>query len=511
MIVRRLFITLLTIAGLTAVPGHAKAAGASGFRCAAIPVTGTVLGQSLPVPSTGSVDQECVAGSVAPTLDLPSPLSTLLSLSAVNGVTTTSDDGVYAGAGLSNLTIGAVPLPVPAIPIPAELTHVDIKDPILGQTLATVDLTPAIQALEPTSLASKGLLNAGVLYSQAVGSCSDGSPVLSGASRVVGASILGLDVDPSKVVDQAVNAVDSSQLSLANLDLTKVTVLNGVLTAQALALLQPIVAALPPIEIPAQVAQVKLTPSSQQLADGALVQRALRAQITLAGQSIADLAIGTVIVGGGKCATATPIAPDVPTTAAAPEVALACTTRKLALIDVLRKGDHVRLYGAADKSLAGKTVSIIFQATGRTVAKVRVKSDGSFTTTAPLPGRSIRNTNRARYVAKAAGERSLNLKLARRMIVTSIKSSGDDVTIRGRVVRPLAKPIEPITLKRRVTCKKLQTVDIFLPHRDGSFSVTVKKPANLAATVYRLQTRVRRTEASTKTSPTFTLPRAVDL
>ena len=78
-------------------------------------------------------------------------------------------------------------------------------------------------------------------------------------------------------------------------------------------------------------------------------------------------------------------------------------------------------------------------------------------------------------------------------------------------MRPLAKPIARITLKRRVTCKRLETVKRFKPRRNGSFSVTVRKPANLAATVYRLQTRVRRTTQSRKTSPTFTLPRAVDL
>ncbi len=509
--VRSLFLALLTTAALAAaVPSHAEAAGASGFRCAAIPVTGTVLGQSLPVPSAGAVDKDCVNDSVLPTLDIPAPLNALLSIKAVNGITSVSDDGAYAGAGLADLKIGSLPIPIPAIPIPDALKKIDLG------LLGSVDLTPALNAL--TTLPSKNLLDGGVLFSQAVGSCdANGVPQLSGASRVLNADILGLPVDGSKTVDSAINLVDTTKIALDTLDLSlaKVTLLGNTVTVgtgPVLAALKPIVAALPPIEIPATVARVKLTPSSQTIADGALVQRALRAEISLAGQSIADLAIGTVVVGGGACEkAATPIAPDVPVTAPAPEVALACTTRKLALIDVLKQGDHVRLYGAADKSLAGKIVSIVFQATGRTVAQVRVQSDGSFTTTAPLPRRSIRNTNRARYIAKAGGERSLNLKLARRMVVTSIKSSGDSVTIKGKVIRPLAKPVAPIVLKRRVTCKTLETVKTFKPNRDGSFSVTVKKPQNLAATVYRLQTRVRRLSTSTKTSPTFTLPRAVDL
>ena len=85
------------------------------------------------------------------------------------------------------------------------------------------------------------------------------------------------------------------------------------------------------------------------------------------------------------------------------------------------------------------------------------------------------------------------------------------MTIRGKVIRPLAKPVAPIVLKRRVTCRTLETVKTFKPRRNGRFVVTVRKPANLAATVYRLQTRVRRPTSSSRTSPTFTLPRAVDL
>jgi hypothetical protein len=192
-------------------------------------------------------------------------------------------------------------------------------------------------------------------------------------------------------------------------------------------------------------------------------------------------------------------------------VALQCTRRKLTLIDVVPDGDRVRLFGAADKSLAGKTVSIVFEATHQVVATVRVDADGSFTTTAPLPAAGVRATNRARYIAEAGGEKSLKLKLMRRMVVQRIYSHGRFVTIRGRVVAPLAATPQTITLKRRVTCHRLQVVKRFKPLSDGSFTVTVRKPKNLAATVYRLQTRVRQSVGNPKLYPTFTLPRAVDL
>jgi hypothetical protein len=159
----------------------------------------------------------------------------------------------------------------------------------------------------------------------------------------------------------------------------------------------------------------------------------------------------------------------------------------------------------------GKPVTIRFAATGKDVARATVKPDGSFTTTAPMPPRAIRGTNRARYVARSGKERSLNLKLARRMVVESVKSADGEVTITGRVVKPLAAPAAPIVLKRRVTCSKLETVKTFKPDASGRFRVTTKAPDGLAATVYRLQTRVRKTASNPKTFPTFTLPRAVDL
>ena len=61
-----------------------------------------------------------------------------------------------------------------------------------------------------------------------------------------------------------------------------------------------------------------------------------------------------------------------------------------------------------------------------------------FTATAPLPAnRKLRNSNKARYVAKIGSEASLALKLARRMLVTKV-TAADKVTISGKVIGPLA-------------------------------------------------------------------------
>jgi hypothetical protein len=484
-----------------AIPSQADAA--IKWRCSATPLSGTLLGQELPLPEAGSNTGECVNDATLPTLSLPDPLSTLLQVDLLNGKTAVNESGAFAGAGLAQIKIGSLPIPLGDIPIPDELKNIKISVPDHDEPVASVDLSPAINAIQ--SLPSKALLDAGILYSNVAGTCQDGRPVLNGESRVLNADILGLTVDASHTVDSAINLVDTSNIDLSTLDtsLAKITLLGNtvdVSSGEILEALSPVLDELPPIAIPEQVGHIKLTASSKTIEDGMLVQRALRAQISLLGQSIADLTIGKAAVGAGAACTPP-----------APRLALECTKRKLALIDVLPEGDHVRLYGAADHSLAGKTVKIVFKATHNVVASVQVAKDGSFTTTAPMPAANIRNTNRARYIAKAGGEKSLNLKLMRRMFVRSIRSHGNKVTIRGQVVAPLATTPQTITLKRRVTCHRLEVVKRFKPRNDGSFTVTVKKPKNLAATVYRLQTRVRESYTNPKLYPTFTLPRAVDL
>jgi hypothetical protein len=51
---------------------------------------------------------------------------------------------------------------------------------------------------------------------------------------------------------------------------------------------------------------------------------------------------------------------------------------------------------------------------------------------------------RARYQARIGRERSLDLKLLRRMLVEEMSSSDGDVTIKGRVLGPLGKPTHVI-------------------------------------------------------------------
>jgi hypothetical protein len=247
-----------------------------------------------------------------------------------------------------------------------------------------------------------------------------------------------------------------------------------------------------------------VTPGAQTRSDGGLTQQALRVEISVAGQSLVDLTVGEARVSAAGVSCTTPAA-------AANQAALQCTTRRLVLTDVVRRGNHVRLVGAADRRYVGKRVSLVFTATGRVVKRVKVGRDGGFKASVPLPKRSLRNTNRARYQARLGKERSLRLKLMRRMSVTGVRTSSGKVTIAGHITRPLSKPVRTIVVKRRVSCKRNAVVKRVKPDRHGRFRVTVAAPPNQLAAVYRLATRVRKHVKNRKTYPTFTLPRAVAL
>jgi hypothetical protein len=116
----------------------------------------------------------------------------------------------------------------------------------------------------------------------------------------------------------------------------------------------------------------------------------------------------------------------------------------------------------------------------------------------------------ARYMATIGKEHSLNLKLERRMMMTSVKALGHRrVRLVGRVALPLATPVRPIAIKRRVSCGHLTTVARVRPDSRGRFSVTLKGPAQDRVYTFRFQTVVRHLATGRSLMETFTLPRYV--
>jgi virginiamycin B lyase len=194
-----------------------------------------------------------------------------------------------------------------------------------------------------------------------------------------------------------------------------------------------------------------------------------------------------------------------------------CAANRLILTDVFPQAGRTQVLGVAPAAAIGKTVTILSTWNGKPVASAIVRTDMSFKATVALPPRSLRFTNGANYVAKLGSARSGALKFSRRMYTTSITTAGRAITFSGNVTRPFARRIEPVTIRVAASCTAIAAGTIAAKvnlTRSGSFSATFQLPASLqgAPKVYLLaQTRVRQNQHSSKTYPTSTLIRGVQL
>ncbi len=504
---------LLAVAALTmAATATAAPASAAQFNCDASALRGTVLSATSIEPVTANRDQPaCLTTDGGVGVSLPARLSADAVFARTSAQGAADQQTVSSTGGVEGLRVQSAPL--------AALNS--SFSVLVG--VNQVDLRLALQALQ----ARTDLLRATTAVASAGGRCVSGNPLLSGSSQLAGLTVLGQQV-----------SADTANLDVT-LDPSDLTDADILAIGQLPDVIRPLLGGLADIT----VAQVSATIGGQTNVNGKLTQQAARIHVTSAGENVADLVLGEATTTGADVNCTALVEPLVgplpvdppaigqPTVGQPPFLtpqqqqeqlelqrgqalaasALSCTKRRLVLVDVLRQGDRVKLFGAADKRYIGRRVGIVFTATGRTVARPKVLSDGTFAATAVLPSRAIRNTNRARYQAVRGGERSLRLKLARRMVVSSLSSRNGRVTIAGRIIRPLGKPIQTISLRRRVSCTRYVSVKRFKPSRSGRFQVTVRAPKDQTTAVYRLSTRVRSTSRTTKLFSTFTLPRAVNL
>ena len=521
--------TLLAAMAMVAAPSATApaSADAGSFNCDASALRATLLGQATVEPITANRGQATCQNASGTLAQTPGGLPVPLKASAAIASTQVSPDGstAFVAGGLASLGAG-LPGPVsavlaqaataaqgatqsaidsvPAVTIPASSLPAPLN---LGGDV-TVDIRPALSALLSSIAATNAdLIDLNVADAFATAKCVNGQPQLSGASQVAGLTVLGQAIPADAAVSQTLNVINTQSISPANVDISKIVLppaLSVLSPAQLQAILKPLLTALPAISVPAQLAQISVTPNQQIAANGQLTQDAIHVQVGLLGQTLIDSVLGEARVSNSsiKCAPAGQVAS---------QLALQCTKRKLTLIDVLDRGNHVALLGAADKSLIGRHVAITFLVGHRQVAQATVGPDGFFTARAPEPPSSVRYGNLARYQASIGSERSLNLKLHRRMLVDSIRSSSGQVTIVGRVVRPLAAPVAPIYVQRRVSCTSTVNVKRIMPKSDGSFRVTLPAPPHTQAAVYRATTFVRKVTSNRKRFPTFTLPRVVQI
>lgn len=208
--------------------------------------------------------------------------------------------------------------------------------------------------------------------------------------------------------------------------------------------------------------------------------------------------------------TSTTTSPGSSTSSAAAHLVLGCTRSKLTLTDVVQQNGHVQLDGAAESSLAGHKVKILFNGF-KLVATATVAADGLFSASAPLPPPKLRGSNSSRYLAESGSLKSLDLKLTRRLILDPPTSSNGKVSLSGQVQPPLAKPPTTVLVQQQLSCGAAKTIAHFKPSASGHFTVSVPAPGGATAAIYRLSTKVRGNTTSAKQFPTDSLPEPVNL
>jgi hypothetical protein len=418
----------------------------------------------------------------------------LLAETTVPGVTQ-----AQARGGLASLIVGQDALagiPVPTLDAIDALPAVSVPLPPPLASPIQIDIRPAVKALVASATTSP-LLQLDGSVATANASCVNAKPQLTGQTSAAGLKVLGQTLPTDAVVQQALTLYNGQTINPGALDLSKIVLPPGLsLTDPAIGVIlqtavHGVLATMPPITLPESLLNVSITPSSQQVADGGLTQRGVQISLGILGQSVLSTVVGEARVSSDSvtCAVQT-AAGEVAPAEELTKVALSCSTRRLALIDVLDRGSYVSLYGAADQRLAGKRIAIRSLADGRVVARPVVSKAGLFRARAPLPPARYRYTNRARYLAVYGNDKSLDLKLHRRMVFSTVSSRKGKVTLSGVVTKPHANPRAVIVVRQRLTCREQRIVARLRPGADGRFRVTLKVPRNGDIGVYRATTMV---------------------
>jgi hypothetical protein len=490
-------------------------AQARDFNCDASAVRLQVLGQATVEPITANRGESSCKEVKSQTKQTIGPV-TLGALYAETTVPTSTDVQAQGGLGLLSVSADALAgLPIPTLDAVDQIPSVPVTlppNPLLPSSI-TVDIRPAVKSLV-AGLKTGPLLELAGSIATANAKCDGSTPKLSGHTETVGLKVLGQEIPTNAVVNQALTLYNGQTIDPSKLDLSQVVLPPGLSFTDPLVgtILQNAVgsalAALPPITLPASLINLSVKPQSQTVTDGGLTQQGLSVALSLVGQPILNLVAGEarVSVDSVKCTIQTPAGAVAPITVVNKQ-ALSCSSRRLALLDVIDRGKYVALYGAADRRLAGKVVAIRSKANGgRVVAHARVSKAGLFRTRAPLPPERYRYTNTARYMAVHGKDQSLNLKLHRRMVFNTVTSRHGKVILSGVVTRPWTNPKDTIVIRQRLTCHKQKVVARVRPDSNGRFRVTLKAPRNGDVGVYRATTIVAFPDPSAPDFRTYTLP-----
>jgi hypothetical protein len=501
----RLLATLVgaALAAALTLPVRAHADGGRALQCEASALRvqlGSAQAVEPAAANRGAPGCRTASAPLGAPAALPAPLSApgLAARTALEGaggqVARQRASAAGEVTGLRVAALPGLPLPAPEIPDAVGVVSLPLPPPLNGP----IDLRPALSAL--VAAPAVDAVRADVAAASASARCTATGPQLQGSSRVSGLTVFGR---PATEGEDRPLTIETPAIDPSDIDLSLVQLPAGVDVDAVRAPLQALLDALPDVAVPDIAATVSVRLNHQERTADRLTQRALAVTIAVAGRTLLDLTAGEAAAGaaGPRCATPA-------------QLELECAKRRLVLVDVLERGGRVRLLGVADRALAGRTadlrlVPLDARDRGRVVARARIGADGWFRASAPLPPGRVRATNNARYMAVAGSERSLRLKLRRRMTLTGVTGRGGRVTISGRISAPLGHPAREIVVKRRLSCRRMEVAARVRPSSTGSFRVTVPAPEGVLAAVYRLETWVPKTTRNPKLFPTYTLPRSV--
>jgi len=251
-----------------------------------------------------------------------------------------------------------------------------------------------------------------------------------------------------------------------------------------------------------------------------------------AGNSASDSRSSTVTVtsapnvtpppsGSGETIKPTPSTPTptpggnspvvtVPKTAATSNL-LQCTKKGLVLTEVLPAGRRDAIRGVADPKYVGRSVSIRYLATGKTIASTPIGIDGTFAVNVPAAKGKAARGNKGRYQAVIDGEKSVALKRVRRMYTVNVyRAAGGGVYVNGRVTKPF-KSGTKVTVQVRRSCGKWNSAKTVRVNGKGAFGALIAVNPADSSVVVRAISRVQKAAKSKRTSGTATLPSAVQL
>lgn len=559
------------VGAFVAAPSAASAAGANACDASALQLSllgGTALD---PIHANPSYTP-CVTAD-GTLINIPELLG-LVSLDAVTATTrNTANVNAISESRIAGLSVGTSgitqqltnALLTGDASIVGQLTGA--LQPILGPTgLST--LVNGLVGTIGTNLANAlpDIVAADVISATASAQCVNGSAQLSGQSQIAGLRVLGTTIDANGAANQLLT-IDTANLKLGDVldldDLLRgirienagllgpvVTILagNGIETVYDLVhangglisvlniplgllgtsvgqlvttLTTPLNALLDNVtlNIPPSLLNARITPNAQAIVGDQLTQQALTLSVSLLNQPILAGTLAQARVGAGAPGCVPPKAdePKSPMknpekySSPAAEAFLQCANRAIDLIDVFGQGSQTFVQGVAERKYVGQTATIYLSQGKKKVGTVKVGEDGLFSTKVALPPAKIRKTNKARYYAVIDGKKTRALKFSRRMETRGLTASSDSVTFRGRVVGPLQKRQQSVTIKQRITCKTYKTVATVKPDSKGNFTAKINAAGGDAAVIYRAQTKVGKKKNAKRLSPTFTLPRVVGL